>query len=116
MKYYASLDENNLVTNVILVSDEDAPNEEIGLQFIASLGLSGTWKETCENGSFRKNYAIIGGVYDSAKDAFIGPKRFASWILDESTCRWKAPIPYPTDGELYSWDEDTTSWVAVSAG
>jgi len=111
VKYYASLDESSVVTNVILVSDEDAPTEEIGLQFLVSLGLTGVWKETCENGSFRKNHAIIGGVYDLVKDAFIAPNPFASWLLNEGTCKWEAPIPYPTDGKDYYWDESTTSWI-----
>ena len=64
---------------------------------------------------FRKNYAGIGYTYDEARDAFIPPKPFDSWLLDEDTCLWESPVPYPTDGEMYTWDEETTNWVAVEA-
>jgi len=88
-----------------------------GRAFIANtLKLGGVWKQTSYNNNFRGVYAGIGYTYDAARDAFIAPKPYTSWTLNESTCRWEAPVPYPTDGEQYSWDEDTTSWVAVSAG
>ncbi len=63
--------------------------------------------------ALRKNYAGIGYGYDATRDAFIPPKPYASWVLDEQTCLWNAPVPYPTDGKRYQWDEATTSWVEV---
>ena len=69
------------------------------------------WVQTSYNGNIRKNYAGIGFTYDSQLDAFIPPKPFASWVLDEDTCLWNAPVAMPTDGKLYQWDEPTTSWV-----
>jgi hypothetical protein len=63
--------------------------------------------------ALRKNYAGLGYSYDAAKDAFIPPKPYASWVLNETSCLWEAPVAYPTDGERYSWDEATTAWVAV---
>lgn len=75
--------------------------------------LSGTWVQTSYNGSIRKNYAGIGYTYDSSKDAFIAPKPYASWTLNNTTCIWEAPIAYPDDGKKYEWNEDTTAWVEV---
>ena len=63
--------------------------------------------------AYRKNYAGIGYTYDTARDAFIAPKPFASWVLDEATCRWVAPVAMPSEGGPWRWDEDTESWVAV---
>lgn len=119
MAHFAELGENNVVLQVIVVSDSDSPNEESGAAFCRNL-LGGTWKQTSYNTSggihklggtpFRKNYAGIGYTYDSGRDAFIPPKPFASWNLNEDTCLWEAPISYPTDGKYYSWDEETTNW------
>jgi hypothetical protein len=67
--------------------------------------------QTSYNGSIRKNYAGQSYLYDPVRDAFIAPKPYESWSLDEDTCRWKAPVDYPTDGKLYTWDEPTTAWV-----
>jgi hypothetical protein len=67
-----------------------------------------------EGRPLRKNYAGIGYTYDSGRDAFIPPKPYASWTLNETTCLWDAPVPYPGDGQIYTWDEDTTSWLPVS--
>ena len=71
--------------------------------------------QTSYNGNIRKNFAGIGYTYDLARDAFIAPKPYASWVLNETTCRWEAPTPYPDDGNSYSWDESTTSWVKNEA-
>jgi hypothetical protein len=68
--------------------------------------------QTSYNASFRKNFAGPGFTYDSERDAFISPKPYASWVLDEDTCHWEAPVPMPEDG-VYQWDEDTLSWVEV---
>ena len=77
------------------------------------LGLGGTWVQTSYNATIRKNYAGIGYTYDSERDAFIAPKPFDSWELDEETCQWKSPIPYPTDGLMYVWNETEQDWSAV---
>jgi len=105
MSHWAEIDENNIVTRV-LVGNNSEPDE--GEAFMNSLG--GTWVKTSYNGTIRKNYAGIGYSYDSGKDAFIAPKPFESWTLDEDTCRWEAPVAYPTDGKMYAWNEDNTNW------
>lgn len=67
-----------------------------------------------EGRPLRKNYAGIGYTYDPVRDAFIPPKPYASWVLNEDACLWDAPVPYPTDGKMYQWDEATTNWVEVT--
>ena len=119
MAYFAELDENNVVLRVLSVSDDDAPdpapdNEQQGIDFLAGLGLGSNWKQTSFNATFRKNYAGIGYIFDAARDAFIPPQTFASWVLNEATCQWEPPVSYPTDGKFYYWDEDTTSWKEVT--
>lgn len=110
--------ENNIVTKVIVVDNKDTSNEEgveieqIGIDFCSNL-LGGTWIQTSYNGKIRKNYAGIGYTYDKTLDAFIAPKPFASWVLNETIAQWKAPIDMPTDGKIYNWDEATTSWIEV---
>lgn len=117
MAHFAQL-ENNVVKQVIVVSNQDIlddkgqESEEVGIKFCSNL-LGGTWKQTSYNAKIRKNYAGIGYTYDEGRDAFIPPKPFASWLLDEDTCQWKAPVDYPTDGKRYTWDEETTSWVLI---
>ena len=120
MAHFAQL-ENNIVTQVIVVANETIidengnENEQIGIDFCNNL-LGGTWKQTSYNGSIRKNFAGIGFKYDAVLDAFIPPKPFNSWLLDETTCRWKAPVEKPVDDKIYTWDEATTSWVEVPVG
>lgn len=115
MAHFAELGENNTVLRVIVVDNKDTADangvetEEIGANFCRNL-LGGTWRQTSYNANFRKNYAGIGFTYDSGRDAFIPPKPFNSWILNNETCRWDAPIPQPSDGKLYTWNETTTSW------
>jgi len=120
MAHFAELAENNVVINVIVVSNEmlmdanGAEVEAIGIAFCHSLfGQDKRWMQTSYNGTFRKNYALPGDTYDAGRDAFIAPQPFSSWTLNESTCRWEAPAPYPEDGKQYRWDEATTSWVTV---
>ena len=114
MAHFAQL-ENNIVTKVIVVANQDIldengqESEQKGIDFCSNL-LGGTWKQTSYNGNIRKNYAGVGYTYDEGRDAFIAPKPFASWLLDETTAQWKAPIDYPTDDKKYTWDENTTSW------
>lgn len=120
MAHYAQIDANNIVTQVI-VAEQD---------FIDSgaVGDPATWIQTSYNTfggihrlggtPLRKNYAGIGYTYDAARDAFIAPKPFASWILDETSCQWQAPVPMPSDAgtgdppKFYRWDESQVNWVA----
>ena len=107
MAHFAELDNNNKVKRVIVVSND---NEADGENWCKNL-LGGDWKQTSYNANIRKNYAAIGHTYDAARDAFIPPQDFPSWILDESTCQWKAPVDYPSDGKTYTWKE-TTTWIS----
>ena len=117
MAHFAQI-ESNIVTNVIVINNQDIINSEgkesetVGVQFCTDL-LGGTWVQTSYNGNFRKNYAGVGFTYDSVRDAFISPQPYPSWTLVEDTCLWEAPVAYPTDDKMYTWDEDTTSWVEV---
>ena len=119
MAHFAQLDDNNVVTQVIVVANSDTADangvekEYIGAAFCERL-FGGTWKQTSYNGNIRKNYAGIGYDWDEARNAFVPPKPFASWVLDENTCQWKAPIPMPTDGKMYSWNEGTQAWDEVA--
>ena len=114
MAHFCKL-ENNIVTQVIVVANQDIldengqENEQKGIDFCSNL-LGGTWKQTSYNGNIRKNYAGVGYTYDETLDAFIAPKPFNSWVLDETTAQWKAPVNMPTDDKRYTWDEATTSW------
>ena len=91
--------------------------EHRGHEFLADdLGLGGTWVQTSYNARIRKNYAGIGMTYDADRDAFIAPQPYASWILNEDTCRWEAPVSYPADGVIYSWNEETNDWEAIVNG
>ena len=111
MSHFAEIDENNIVLRV-LVGDNSLPDE--GEAFMNSLG--GTWVKTSYNGNIRKNFAGIGYTYDAGRDAFISPKPYESWVLNEETCQWESPVPYPTDGVMYQWDEETTDWKAIVNG
>lgn len=116
MAHFAQI-ENNKVVQVIVVNNDDCQingveQESVGVDFCQSLfGSNTTWIQTSYNGNIRKNYAGIGYTYDSIRDAFIPPKPYNSWILNESTCMWEAPVQYPVDGKKYAWNEPTTSWV-----
>jgi len=113
MAHYAFLNADSVVTEVITGIDET--------ELIEGL-LPETWygnfrgqvcKRTSYNNNIRFNYAGVGYTYDTARDAFIAPQPFASWVLDEATCRWGAPVPMPSEGGPWAWDEDTESWIAV---
>jgi hypothetical protein len=120
MAHFAEIGLNNVVQQVIVVHnnellDENGIEQESkGQEFCRNL-LGGTWIQTSYNGSFRKNFAGSGYTYDSERDAFIAPKPYNSWVLDEDTCQWQPPTPMPDDGQMYTWNEDTTSWDQVSA-
>ena len=111
MAHYAFLDNNNIVTEVIVGIDETELIEGLDPETWYGNFRGQVCKRTSYNNNIRYNYAAIGYTYDFTRDAFIAPKPFNSWVLDEATCHWQAPIPMPTSGKLYTWDEATTSWV-----
>jgi hypothetical protein len=119
MAYFAHIDDDGTVLQVISVSNADAPDpapehsEPLGQAFIASLRLAGEWRQTSYHGSFRKMYAPIGGRYLADADVFVYPQPYPSWTLDADH-DWQPPTPYPTDGKEYRWDEDTLSWIEVT--
>jgi hypothetical protein len=119
MAHFAQIDENNIVQQIIVVSNENCGNlefpesEPIGQDFINSIGLEGNWKQTSYNSTFRKRYAGLDDVYDESRDAFLPIKPFPSWILNEDTCLWESPIERPNDGKVYKWNEDEQSWEEV---
>lgn len=108
MSHWAELDENNIVLR-ITVGDNNDPAGDEGHQWLID-NLGGNWIKTSYNGNIRKNYAAIGYTYDEERDAFILPKPYASWILNEETCQWQAPTPRPNDDGIYIWNESTLSW------
>jgi hypothetical protein len=110
MAHYAFLDDRNIVTEVIVGIDETKLIE--GLQPEEWYGnfRNQTCKRTSYNNNIRKNYAGIGYTYDPERDAFIAPKPFNKWVLNEETCQWEAPIPYPTDGLIYVWNDNRGEW------
>jgi hypothetical protein len=120
MAHFAQLNESNIVTQVIVVHNNELMQDGVeqeakGVAFCQSLfGAQTNWKQTSYNGSMRKNYAGAGFTYDAGRDAFIAPQPYASWVLDEATCQWGAPVPMPQDGKIYRWDEPTVSWIEVT--
>ena len=126
MAHFAKLDANNIVTFVTVGRQEDD-----GQEAALTARTGDVYKQTSYNTrggvhyqadgtpsadqskALRKNYAGLGYTYDAGRDAFIPPKPYNSWVLNETTCLWESPVPYPDDGERYTWDEDTTSWVLV---
>ena len=110
MAHFAKIDENNIVTQVLVV---DNSVEHRGADFLANdLGLGGTWIQTSYNNNFRKQYAGVGFTYDSSNDVFIAPQPYPSWSLDENF-DWQPPTPQPEEGKWY-WDEDSLSWLKQS--
>lgn len=128
MAHFAKLDANNIVVFVTVGRDEDN-----GKEAELSIRTGDTYKQTSYNTrggvhyqadgtpsadqtkAYRKNYAGLGYLYDPVRDAFIPPKPFASWVLNEQSCLWESPVPYPADGKMYTWDEPTKSWVEIQA-
>jgi len=125
MAHFAELNEEytdsgvqNYVTRVVVVNNDvitidGSEQEQAGIDFLTGLYSNSLWKQTSYNNNFRKNYAGIGYRYDQTKDAFIAPKPYPSWLLDDDTCRWDTPVPYPDDGKMYRWNEPTTSWIEM---
>ena len=122
MAHFAKINSDNIVTEVIVINNDvikdSSGNEQesLGVAFCAEIYGSGIYKQTSYNSNMRKNMATVGSTYDSNRDAFIRPKIYSSWVLDESTCRWKPPVDNPSDSEavggnvLYQWDESVTNW------
>lgn len=115
MAHFARINENNEVVEVVVVDNKilndvnGVENEAQGVTFLKKL-TDGDWVQTSYNASFRKNYAGIGFKYDKKLDAFVPPKPYESWLLDEATATWHSPVAYPKDGGGYVWDEKTGSW------
>ena len=118
MAHFAEIGLNNTVLRVIVVGNDDCKDqygnesEVIGAKFCNTL-FGGVWLQTSYNGTIRKNYAGVNYTYDSTRNAFIAPKPYASWTLDETTCLWNPPVPMPQDDKSYKWNEVATSWVEV---
>ena len=111
MSHWAEIDLENKVIRVT-VGDNNDPAGDEGYQWLID-NLGGTWIKTSYNNNIRFNYAGIGYSYDEVRDAFIPPKPFNSWVLDEATCQWNSPIYYPSDGKKYGWNEESSDWVAI---
>ena len=127
MAHFAKIQEDGIVETVVVINNSDIldiegnESEEVGIAFCRSLYGEGTnWVQTSYNENFRKNYASIGGIYDSGRDAFIPPKPFPSWTLNEDTCLWDPPIPKPDDDmsdrenfKVYAWSEEESNWILL---
>jgi len=128
MASFAKIENNIVITvhsvvNEVLKDSNEIEQENIGIEFLKTLynEPNAIWKQTSYNTNggvhklggtpFRKNHAGIGYTYDSNRDAFIPPKPYNSWVLNETTCLWEAPIAYPNDGQFYKWNEQTLNWI-----
>ena len=125
MAHFAKLNSENIVEQILVVSNEVATDEQAGVDFLNNLlKTNDTWKQTSYNTvggvhklggtPFRKNYAGVGYKYDESRDAFIAPKPYNSWTLNETSCLWEAPTPYPDDGNLYIWNEENLMWNLIN--
>jgi len=119
MAHFAKLDENNNVLAVHVVNNDvitidGVESEQAGIDFLTGLHGHTLWKQTSYNGTIRKNYAGIGYTYNTGRNAFIAPKPYSSWVLDEATCQWEAPVAYPTDGKIYGWFEPNQQWIEIT--
>jgi hypothetical protein len=112
MAHFAKLGTGNIIEQVIVVSNDIAVTEQAGIDFLNNLykDRNVVWKQTSYNNNFRKNFAGIGYQYDQQRDAFIAPKPFNSWVLNENTCCWEAPVSKPQDDNIYTWNESTLTW------
>ena len=124
MAHFAQLNENNEVINVIVVGNDDCldengqESEQKGIEFCKSiLGPNTKWVQTSYNNNIRVRYAGIGMTYDKTLDAFIPPKPYNSWVLNNTTASWEAPVPMPSDapeGSYYQWNEDNVNWELIT--
>ena len=117
MAQFAKIDSNNIVLSVEVVDDNELKDgdgnlqDSIGIQFLTTITQHSNWIRTYKDASERKNYAVVGGTYDSDKNAFIPTKPYDSWVLDELTYSWISPITYPDNDKFYRWDEKLISWI-----
>jgi len=123
MAHFAKLDENNNVLAVHVVNNDvitidGVESEQAGIDFLTGLHGHTLWKQTSYNGTIRKNYAGIGFTYDAGRDAFIAPQPWASWTLNETTCQWESPVPYPEvdpeNPKRYGWFEPNQQWIEIT--
>jgi hypothetical protein len=115
MAHFAKLGTGNIVEQVIVVSNDIATTEQAGADFLNNLYKTrDVWKQTSYNNNIRENFAGIGFHYDQARDAFIAPKPFNSWSLNEDTCQWEAPVAKPDDGQKYKWNETIKNWELIT--
>tara|TARA_R100001594_G_scaffold107554_1_gene142178 strand:+ start:134 stop:487 length:354 start_codon:yes stop_codon:yes gene_type:complete len=111
MAHFAKLGKGDIVLTVEVVSNDIATTEQAGVDFLNNLyGTRDVWKQTSYNANIRKNFAMVGGKYDSSKDAFIPIKPYPSWTLNETTCQWESPVVRPDDGQPYIWNETSKQW------
>ena len=111
MAHFAKLGVDNIVETVEVLSNDVATSEQAGVDFLNKLyGTEDVWKQTSYNKTIRKNFAGIGFTYDETRDAFIPPKPYNSWVLNETTCLWEAPVACPNDDKKYSWNEENLRW------
>ena len=115
MAHYAYIDDSNIVVAITVGKDETELINGLDTETYYAQGTPYTVKRTSYNGKIRKNYAGIGFTYDAQRDAFIAPKPFNSWVLNEDTCRWQAPTPRPLNDKNYVWDENTLNWIEIEA-
>ena len=116
MAHFAKLTDDNTVIAVHVVNNDvitidGVESEQAGIDFLSDLHRHPHWKQASYNGTFRKNYPAAGYSYDASRDAFIQPKPYPSWVLNEETCKWEAPIPYPNEQEKYFWNEENQTWI-----
>tara|TARA_Y100000114_G_C11643658_1_gene270571 strand:- start:343 stop:705 length:363 start_codon:yes stop_codon:yes gene_type:complete len=120
MAHFAKIGMNGKVVEIQVVHNDElldadkVEQEALGIDFLTKLTGWALWKQTSYNHNFRKNYAGVGYIYDEDRDAFIAPKPFNSWTLDETTCRWQPPVDKPTDGKPYSWNEENQTWEVLT--
>jgi hypothetical protein len=123
MAHFAKLDENNIVLAVHVVNNDvitidGNESEQVGIDFLTGLHGHTLWKQTSYNGTIRKNYAGVGYTYDVERDAFIAPRPYPSWTLNETTCQWQSPVPYPTvdpeNPKFYMWFEPNQEWIEIT--
>lgn len=120
MAHFAELNESGVVTRVVVVNNKEllrggVEDEGAGVEFLQMLYGHSRWKQTSYSASIRKNYAGVGYRYDNARDAFVPPRPFPSWVLDADSCAWRPPVSRPQDGKPYKWDEELTAWVLMPA-
>ena len=119
MAHFAKLDSTNnvigvdVVVNEVITDGDGVEQEQLGINFLTNLYGGGWYRQTSYNGTFRKNFASIGSIYDGVRDAFYIKQPYPSWTFNETTCRWDVPVVMPDDGKNYRWDEPTTNWVEI---